>query len=285
MVPYRTRFAPSPTGYLHLGHVVSALYARLMAGSDGQFYVRIEDCDQVRCTDFFRTALIDDVQWLGLWPDQDVRIQSAHKAEYEGILAILRRRGLIYPCWCSRREVAENALHRAPDGGFVYNGRCRSGARSCESSESPQWRLDMQRALSLLGGEPGWMEIGPCAGRGLHKGQAAAFGDVVLARRDTGLSYHLCVTYDDAVQDINCVTRGMDIEPLTSIHRVLQKLMGWPEPVYAHHALIMDPQSGKKLSKREGAEGLRYLKTKEWSADQVRNHPLVRQALAASFAP
>lgn len=280
---YTTRFAPSPTGFLHLGHVVSGLYAQYMAGSKAQYNVRIEDCDQVRCTDLFKTALIHDLHWLGLWPDNIVLIQSQRKAVYQAVLSDLHQRGLLYPCWCTRRDLAENATRKAPDGSLVYNGKCRSINSVRGQTMAPQWRLDMKKALILLGEEPGWTEIGACAGKGFHKGNASAFGDIVLARRDTGLSYHLCVTCDDAAQGVNCVTRGMDIEPLTAIHRVLQKLMGWAEPVYAHHALIIDKQSGKKLSKRDGAEGVRRLRESGWSAAQVRQHPLVQKALSASL--
>ncbi|MBS1082004.1 tRNA glutamyl-Q(34) synthetase GluQRS [Gluconobacter kondonii] len=273
-----TRFAPSPTGFLHLGHVVSGLYSRIMAGEGGKFLIRIEDIDTTRCTPELTVALREDLDWLGLSSDGPVRQQSRHLPEYQSVLETLRERGLLYPCFCTRREIADAATQTAPDGSVVYPGTCRHGA--VHAGREPVWRLDMGRALDVLQEVPGWHELG----RGQIAGQAGAFGDIVLARRDTGVSYHLCVTHDDALQGVTIVTRGRDLYEATSVQRVLQDLMGWPEPLYAHHALIMGAD-GQKLSKRDGAEGVRVLRQEGWTARQVLDHPLVRQALEESFIP
>nr|WP_294916115.1 tRNA glutamyl-Q(34) synthetase GluQRS [uncultured Neokomagataea sp.] len=269
---FRTRFAPSPTGYLHLGHVLSALHARSLAGS-GAYHVRVEDIDATRCRPDYVEALEEDLRWLGLWPDSLVRYQSQHISEYRAVLAALRARGLVYACSCTRAEIARASDgRRAPDGSIVYSGACRGRRKG--QGHAVVWRLDMQRALDVLQEEPGWYEYG----RGCLKGQAAAFGDVVLARRDTGVSYHLCVTHDDALQGITRVTRGVDLFEATSVHRVLQGLMGWLEPQYAHHSLIMEAD-GSKLSKRNGAMGVRILRQEGWSAAAVLGHPAVRALL------
>lgn len=277
--PATTRFAPSPTGFLHLGHVVSGLYSQIMAGEAGKFLIRIEDIDTTRCTPELTQALREDLDWLGLASDELVRQQSKHLAEYHAVLENLRERGLLYPCFCTRREISGAATGEAPDGSLVYPGTCRRGSPVDRQGRDPVWRLDMQRALDVLQEVPGWHEVG----HGRIVGKADAFGDIVLARRDTGVSYHLCVTHDDALEGVTTVTRGRDLYEATSVQRVLQELMGWPEPAYAHHALILDGD-GHKLSKRDGAEGVRVLRQKGWTARQVLEHPLVRQALEASLA-
>lgn len=276
--PVTTRFAPSPTGFLHLGHVVSGLYSRIMAGESGKFLIRIEDIDTMRCTPELTAALREDLDWLGLVSAVPTRQQFKHLPEYQAVLETLRERRLLYPCFCTRREIAEAATQTAPDGSVVYPGTCRHGA--VHAGREPVWRLDMGRALEILQEVPGWQELG----HGRIAGRADAFGDIVLARRDTGVSYHLCVTHDDALQGVTTVTRGRDLYEATSVQRVLQNLMGWAEPVYAHHALIIGPD-GQKLSKRDGAEGVRVLRQEGWTARQVLDHPLVRQALEASFIP
>jgi len=267
----RTRFAPSPTGFLHLGHVASALHARDHAGSAGDFLIRIEDIDRTRCLESFTRAAMEDLAWLGFESAGAVRVQSCHMAAYRGVLAGLRGRGLVYPCYCTRAEIAARASLRAPDGSVVYPGTCRGGG-VCGEGRSPAWRLDMGRALAAVG-ELGWQE----EGRGFVPGEAALFGDVVLGRRDSGVSYHLCVTHDDMVQGIGLVTRGMDLFTATSVHRVLQALMGWPEPRYAHHGLLLG-EDGRKLSKRDGAEGVRVLRARGVGAGEVLG--MARRALA-----
>ncbi|TPW34781.1 tRNA glutamyl-Q(34) synthetase GluQRS [Oecophyllibacter saccharovorans] len=280
-MPLTTRFAPSPTGRLHLGHVVSALYGRALAGSDGRFLLRVEDTDRIRCRPAYGAALLEDLGWLGLRPAGSVRVQSAHLSQYEAVLRNLQARHLLYPCSCTRREISARSTVTAPDGSRVYSGTCRN--RNSHPPGRPlAWRLNMQAALEEIRGEPEWQEIGRLAGPGRQRGQAAAFGDIVLGRRDSGVAYHLCVTHDDALQGVSCVTRGMDLLHATSVQRVLQVLMGWPAPVYAHHALLLDAE-GRKLSKREGAEGIFQLRQGGWSAHEVLAHPLVRQTLESSL--
>lgn len=238
--------------------------------------MRIEDIDTTRCTPVLTEALREDLQWLGLWPVEPVLQQSQHMGAYADVLDHLRQRRLVYPCFCTRSDIAAAASgQQAPDGSAVYPGTCRAGVS--DKGRAPAWRLDMQRALNEIHGVPSWYE----AGRGRVVGRADEFGDIVLGRRDTGVSYHLCVTHDDALQGITCVTRGQDLYAATSIQRVLQALMKWPEPEYSHHALILD-KSGKKLSKRDGAEGVRTLRAMGWSVKDVLTHPLVVKALAAS---
>ncbi|GBQ71458.1 glutamyl-tRNA synthetase [Ameyamaea chiangmaiensis NBRC 103196] len=260
-----TRFAPSPTGALHLGHAASALLAARAAGEGGRFVLRIEDIDPQRCRPAFETALFEDLRWLGLRWAEPVRRQSEHWADYRATLEALATRGLLYPCFCSRAQVADtlaalSAPHRAPDGSARYPGTCRTlsaPVRSARIASGAPYvlRLDMMAALDLLGGEPAWEEIAV----GRVQGAAAAFGDVVLARRDVPASYHLCVTHDDALAGITLVTRGVDLRPATAVHRVLQDLMGWPRPRYWHHSLACDAQ-GRRLAKRDGALGIGTLR-------------------------
>lgn len=248
-----TRFAPSPTGRLHLGHVHAARFAWRRARSvGGRFLVRLEDTDGVRCRPAFGAAILDDLRWLGLAWDGPVRVQSAHFAAYAAALDALRQRGLLYPCFCSRADVLRAAT--APHGpeGAVYPGTCRAlsererGARIA-AGEPHAWRLDTMRALA---------QTGPLSfeeeGRGRLACDPLAFGDVVLGRRDAPASYHLAVTHDDAVQCVTLVTRGDDLLAATAVHRLLQAVMGWPEPVYAHHRMLAG-SDGRRLSKRDGA--------------------------------
>jgi len=262
MTSHTTRFAPSPTGYLHLGHVVSAMHARAHAGVSGRFLIRIEDIDAQRCTPELSTAVLDDLAWLGFVSEGPIIKQSDHLPRYRALLDELRAKELIYSCGCTRAEIAAHSTQRAPDGSLVYPGTCRH--RPVPADRVPVWRLDMARALDAIGGEPGWHE----EVRGRIVGDAAAFGDVVLGRRDNGVSYHLCVTQDDAMQGIDLVTRGMDLFETTAVHRVLQELLGYPEPAYAHHALLFGAD-GKKLSKRDGAEAVRNLRERGTMPEQV----------------
>ncbi len=266
-----TRFAPSPTGLLHLGHAFSALVAwRAAREAGGRFWLRIEDIDTQRCRPEFSAAIEEDLAWLGLDWDGPVRVQSAHFADYAATLATLRGHGLLYPCFCTRAEIAAAAPH-GPEA--VYPGTCKhldagEAAARIVSGAAHAWRLHMDRAAK---------------GRMLRfreHGQRRAcdpipFGDVVLARKDTPASYHLCVTHDDAAQGVTLVTRGEDLLPATAIHRLLQALMGWPEPKYAHHGLLMNA-GGQRLAKREGAPSIRALREAGLSAAAVRaraGHP------------
>lgn len=275
-----TRFAPSPTGLLHLGHAHAALVAwRAARAAGGRFLLRIEDIDPARCRPDHAAALVEDLRWLGLDWDGDVRVQSAHLAEYRATLEALSARGLLYPCFCTRSDIAREvaasgaAPHAAPDGAAVYPGTCRNldpAVRAARMGEPHALRLDMARAVRATG--PLWYRE---AGHGCVACDPARFGDVVLARRDAPASYHLCVTHDDAAQGVTLVTRGADLAAATDVHRVLQALMGWPAPDYAHHALLTDA-AGRRLSKRDGAAGLRALREAGRAPAEVRalaGHP------------
>ncbi|SHJ96677.1 glutamyl-Q tRNA(Asp) synthetase [Roseomonas rosea] len=270
-----TRFAPSPTGYLHLGHAHSALIAwRAAREAGGRFLLRIEDIDRTRCRPEFAEALLEDLAWLGLDWDGPVRVQSAHFDDYRAVLDGLSARGLLYPCFCTRADIAREvaAIGAAPHGpeGALYPGTCRrlsadERAARIVSGAPYALRLDMAAALSAVG-TPLFFEE---RGEGRLRCDPARFGDVVLARKDTPASYHLCVTHDDALQGVTLVTRGEDLKPATELHRLLQALMGWPAPAYRHHALMLGPD-GKRLAKRDGAVALRALRAAGRSAAEIR---------------
>lgn len=272
-----TRFAPSPTGYLHLGHAHAALFAWTCARSapGGRFLLRIEDIDPGRCRLEFTDAVLEDLAWLGLDWNGAVRVQSAHLPDYRAALDALAGRGLVYPCFCTRtailREMAQSAAApHAPDGSPLYPGTCRALAPSeragrIAAGEPHALRLDMAAALAAVPGELAFEE----AGEGRIVCHPQAFGDVVLARKDAPASYHLCVTHDDAAQGVNLVTRGVDLKPATHLHRLLQALMGWPAPAYAHHALLTDA-AGRRLAKRDRAATLRELRAAGRSPAEVR---------------
>ncbi len=261
-----TRFAPSPTGYLHLGHAFSALIAwRRAREAGGRFLLRIEDIDPGRCRPAFAPAIEEDLTWLGIDWDGKVRVQSAHLADYRAVLEVLQARGLLYPCFCARadiqREIAASAsAPHAPDGSVVYPGICRhlsaaERARRVAVGEPYALRLDVVRALGTIAGPLTFAE----EGEGTVVCAPERFGDVVLARKDAPASYHLCVTHDDAVQGVTLVTRGEDLKSATHLHRLLQMLMGWPAPRYVHHHLLTDA-TGRRLAKRDQAVTLRTLR-------------------------
>jgi len=262
--PTVTRFAPSPTGLLHLGHAHAALFAwRRARSAGGRFLLRIEDIDTTRCRPKFHAAILEDLAWLGLDWDGEVRLQSAHFSEYRAALDSLAARALLYPCFCTRADIARAAAapHATDHGpeGPVYPGTCRrlaapARAALIESGRSYALRLDMAAALALV--PPlSFIEHGTRI-----PADPAPFGDIVLGRKETPASYHLAVTHDDAAQRVTLVTRGADLLPATAIHRLLQSLFAWPEPAYAHHPLLTDP-SGRRLAKRAGAPTLRALRT------------------------
>ncbi|HBM90947.1 MAG TPA: tRNA glutamyl-Q(34) synthetase GluQRS [Rhodospirillaceae bacterium] len=269
-----TRFAPSPTGQLHLGHAASALFTFNLAQKDGgKFLLRIEDIDPVRCRDVYSDDILEDLHWLGLSWQAPVRKQSQHMKDYANALDQLRERRLIYPCFCTRREVLEEAKaagHAPHEGeeGPVYSGTCRhlTEEQRDEKSKSRQavWRLDMKKALALTG-SLSWHD----SARGAIEVCPERFGDVVLARRDVAASYHLCVTLDDASQGITLVTRGEDLMASTDIHVVLQKLLGLPTPTYHHHPLLLDVQ-GKRFAKRDKAVTIRALRGAGMTPEEVR---------------
>jgi glutamyl-Q tRNA(Asp) synthetase len=267
-----TRFAPSPTGYLHLGHAFSALFAwRRAREAGGRFLLRLEDIDPARCRPAFAAAIEEDLAWLGLDWDGEVRVQSRHLAEYRAALDALAARGLLYPCFCTRADIRQSAAApHAPDGAALYPGTCRSLSRDerearIAGGERFALRLDMARALAATPTVLTFEE----AGEGSIACHPERFGDVVLARKDAPASYHLCVTHDDALQGVTLVTRGEDLKPATHLHRLLQALMDWPAPAYAHHPLLTD-ESGRRLAKRDSAATLRELRARGHSPAEVR---------------
>ncbi|MBB2204948.1 tRNA glutamyl-Q(34) synthetase GluQRS [Gluconacetobacter takamatsuzukensis] len=288
-----TRFAPSPTGFLHLGHAAAALAAWNAAReSGGRFLLRIEDIDPGRCRPEFEAGIVEDLAWLGIVPDGPVRRQSDHMADYRAVLEVLAGRGLLYPCFCTRadirREAAEaaHAPHQAPDGTLAYGGACRALSAAERAERLAQGvphvlRLDMARATRAAGGEVmHWHEWAAGGGRRRLSAPVAPFGDVVLARKDCPASYHLCVTHDDALQGVSLVTRGEDLRPATAVHRLLQVLMGWPAPDYVHHPLLLDAE-GRRLAKRDRAQTLRALRAAGCSPQAVRDAAAGKAALPA----
>jgi glutamyl-Q tRNA(Asp) synthetase len=273
--PLVTRFAPSPTGCLHLGHAHSALAGwRRARAAGGRFLLRLEDIDPGRCRPEYASAIEEDLAWLGLDWDAKVRVQSEHLPEYRAALDTLAARGLLYPCFCTRADIAREvaASAAAPHGpdGPLYPGTCRHLSESERSAriaagDAHALRLDMAHALALAPPGLSFEE----EGQGRIACHPERFGDVVLARKDAPASYHLCVTHDDALQGVTLVTRGVDLKPATDLHRLLQSLMGWPEPAYAHHELLTDAP-GRRLAKRDRAATLRDLRAAGRSPAEVR---------------
>jgi glutamyl-Q tRNA(Asp) synthetase len=266
-VTFTTRFAPSPTGPLHLGHAYSAILAHDMArAAEGQFLLRIEDTDTGRARPKWEALITQDLHWLGLTWDGEPRRQSDHLSDFTSAITRLAGRGLIYPCSCNRSDIRaalsapqEGVDPHGPDG-LIYPGTCRSRAMSDRTADDAL-RLNMQAALASLPDPlPHWRETGPFA-PGLnpldHKTLVTGVGDVVLSRRLIGTAaYHLAVTVDDALQGITHVIRGADVASATQIHVLLQALLGLPTPNYHHHALIRD-EDGKRLAKRDDARAIR----------------------------
>lgn len=269
MAEFVTRFAPSPTGFLHLGHAFSALTAWDMAArAGGIMRLRIEDIDQPRCRPLYESAIYEDLHWLGLtWPEPVMR-QSSRLPAYAAALAQLSQLGLTYPCSCSRGDIRaalsapqEGAAMIGPDGP-VYPGTCRHRSMS-DQAAGDAIRLNMGAALAHLGqAELAFTETGP-ARFGDHMitphDLLTGVGDIVLARRDIGTSYHLSVVVDDAAEGISHVVRGEDLFTATPVHVLLQQLLALPRPVYHHHRLIRDAH-GKRLAKRDDARALRTLR-------------------------
>jgi glutamyl-Q tRNA(Asp) synthetase len=268
------RFAPSPNGYLHLGHAYSALLNfDLARGSGGRFLLRIEDIDTIRCRREFEAAIYEDLGWLGIAWEQPVRRQSEHLAGYRDAVEKLSAQGLIFPAFESRAEIARLVAQeeakgpwpRDPDGTLLYPGVAKSlspdeRARLLGSDTPYALRLDMEAACARTG-DLGWTEQGegPDGETGAVAARPEAWGDVILARKETPTSYHLSVVIDDALQGVTEVVRGKDLFWSTSVHRLLQRLLGLPQPAYRHHRLILD-SSGHKLAKSTQATGLRELR-------------------------
>ena len=255
-----TRFAPSPTGELHLGHAYSAVLAYDAARvAGGRFRLRIDDIDGGRSREEHVAAALADLAWLGLgWDGAPVR-QSQHLGDYAAALETLRLRALVYPCFCTRADIA--ASLSAPHGpsGAVYPGTCRhrseaERARRLAAGEAHCWRLDMARAAAMAG--PIYWEE---EGQGARLADPRAHGDVVLARKDAPASYHLASTIDDAAMGVTHVVRGCDLIASTDVHRLLQALLGLPTPRYRHHALVCGAD-GRRLAKRDAAASLASLR-------------------------
>lgn len=273
-----TRFAPSPTGYLHLGHAFSALFA-VHLGS--QFILRCEDIDHQRCKPAYWQMIEDDLRWLGLsWP-VPVHQQSQHMTDYQKALDVLQARGLLYPCFCTRADIARaggapQGSGEGGDHGPHYPGTCKHRADAADkiaAGEPYALRLDMAKALQQISTPLRWHD----ARKGWREANPAMHGDIVLARTLRGVagapallpaSYHLCVVHDDALQGVTLVTRGEDLFAVTDIHRVLQELLGLPVPAYHHHPLLVDA-GGKRLAKRDNAPALADLRADGLTAIQV----------------
>jgi glutamyl-Q tRNA(Asp) synthetase len=284
MPPPVFRFAPSPNGYLHLGHAFSAmLNADLARESGGRFLLRIEDIDPTRCRAEFEDAIDQDLTWLGLTWEKPTRRQSEHFAVYREALEKLTALGLIYSAFESRAEIArliaeqekQASWPRDPDGAPLYPGTARTllseeRARLLQSGAAYALRLDMAAACSLAG-ELSWIEHGEGLGgeTGTVAADPAAWGDVIIARKETPTSYHLAVVVDDALQGVTEVVRGQDLFWSTSVHRLLQQLLGLPQPAYRHHRLIRDA-AGQKLSKSTKATGLRELRAAGATPAEIR---------------
>jgi glutamyl-Q tRNA(Asp) synthetase len=278
------RFAPSPNGYLHLGHALSALLNADMAqAAGGRLLLRIEDIDTTRCRPEYEKAIYEDLGWLGLRWEEPVRRQSVHWDDYRAALARLEAMGLVYPSFESRAEIAvmvaardsKGQWPRDPDGTPLYPGAARAippveRARRMATAEPYALRLDMEAALTRAGALS-WFESGqgPSGETATVVANPAAWGDVILARKDTPTSYHLAVTVDDAAQGITDVVRGRDLFYATGVHRLLQALLEWPAPRYHHHRLVPG-SDGKKLSKSTAATSLRELRAAGKTSADIR---------------
>ena len=268
-----TRFAPSPTGLLHLGHVYAAMVARDLARREGgKFLLRFEDIDHTRTRPEYYSAMEEDLRWLGLGWDGEAMRQSARVEAYDTALAALKEMQAVYPCFCTRREIEDEVarMTNAPHGpeGALYPGICRrlsdtERKERLAAGAQPAWRLDVAFASGLTG---------PLSFLDLKHGKLAVdpalLGDVVLARKDIGTSYHLAVVTDDAFQEVTHVTRGEDLLPSTHVHRLLQSLLGFPEPFYLHHGLVTD-ENGVRLAKRHDALSIRHLRDRGETAETI----------------
>lgn len=268
-----TRFAPSPSGPLHVGHLLAALQARRLADAHGgRCLLRVEDIDQRAQHPEYLQLMYEDLRWLDLEFDGEVMVQTQRFDRYRAVLEQLRCAGLLYPCFCTRTEIKNQVaeMGRAPHAtlGYLYPGTCRQlppdqVAEKLAAGVPHTWRLDMQRVQDLIGC-PTWHDLR----RGTQRCVPTAYGDVVLARKDFPASYHLAVVVDDAAQGVTHVTRGADLFDSTHIHRALQGVLGLPVPQYCHHALLRD-NTGKRLAKRDGARSIASLRQAGFTPQQV----------------
>lgn len=276
-MPPGFRFAPSPNGYLHLGHAFSALLnADKAKAAGGRMLLRIEDIDETRCRPEYETAIYEDLAWLGLRWEEPVWRQSQHYADYQAALGRLQTMGLTYRAYESRTEIARAAIGHDPDGAPLFPGRHNTLLSTAERTHRIDTgkpyavRLDVAAALKRVGPLL-WTETGtgPAGESGAVAANPAAWGDVILARKETPTSYHLAVVVDDAAQGVTDVVRGQDLFHATSMHRLLQALLGLPQPRYHHHRLVLDID-GKKLSKSTSATGLRELRSRGLNPTDIR---------------
>ncbi len=270
------RFAPSPNGRLHLGHAYSALFAAHWARAlGGTVLLRIEDIDLVRSKPEFDAAIRDDLAWLGFGWQEPVLRQSTRFPAYAEAIADLRAQDLIYPCFCSRAQIAEASRGNDPDGGPLYPGTCRSipsaeADMRIAAGEAAQWRLRSAEARARAGPLAIVETMPDPAAPPLERpARPELWGDAVLVRKDTPMSYHLSVVVDDAFQGVTHVTRGMDLYRSTDLHRLLQALLGLPSPLYCHHRLILD-DGNEKLAKSKGAPTLAALRGAGATASDIR---------------
>jgi glutamyl-Q tRNA(Asp) synthetase len=275
------RFAPSSNGYLHLGHAYSALLNSTMArAAGGRLLLRIEDIDIERCRFEFEQAIYEDLGWLGFSWETPVRRQSEHFSEYASALAKLSARGLIYPCFCSRRDIMDTVAGRTgwprdPDGSPLYPGICKllskeEQHRRLSAGEPAALRIDMEAALAKAGRHLDWREMGPDSQARDVTADPAVWGDAMLSRKDIPASYHIAAVVDDALQGVTDVVRGEDLFLATGLHRLLQALLDLPAPAYRHHTLLRDA-AGRKLSKSSRAKPIRALRGEGLSPAAVRD--------------
>lgn len=272
--PYKTRFAPSPTGLLHLGHGFAALKVLDHAiKNNGTILLRIEDIDQTRCKPEYTEAIFEDLKWLGIpWETSSPpRYQSQHFDDYGAALSKLNDLGLIYPCTCSRSDIKNITNLKTGPEGIVYPGTCRDKdlkTQGIDKSIPFSLRLNLGKSIAYLKAQNRWPLYWHDEIAGEQKTTPEIFGDVILARKDTPTSYHLAVTVDDHLQNITHVVRGMDLFMATHVHRLLQALLGLEVPTYCHHELIM-ADDGEKLSKRNKVKPLKAFREEGLSVDDV----------------
>ncbi len=275
---YASRFAPSPSGYLHRGHAFSALTAARAAESlGGRFILRIEDIDAERCRPAFEAAIYEDLAWLGLRWETPVRRQSEHLADYQSALGRLQALGLVYRCFKTRREILDEITRAPHEAAAPYRGSSLPAdeeARMLDQGAPFGWRLSLEAARARLG--TGWETLsfveegeGPNGEQGVIAALPETAGDVVLARKGLGVAYHLAVVVDDALQGISQVVRGQDLFEAAHIQRLLQALLDLPTPAYRHHRLLLGPD-GKRFAKRDKAETLREIRARGVSAEALR---------------
>ena len=269
------RFAPSPNGRLHLGHAYSALLnADFARRFEGRFLLRIEDIDITRCRPEFEKAIYDDLAWLGLRWEEPVRRQSEHFGDYYAAFLRLKGRGAVYPCFCTRKDIAQAIANREaesgrdwprdPDGAPLYPGTCRAmpaaeAERRIAAGEPHAWRLDMAAAQELLPGPCHFRKFDREGREEFVSAQPGRWGDAVVVRKEIPTSYHLSVVVDDALQGVTHVVRGQDLEAATDLHVLLQALLALPTPLYHHHGLVLDP-TGDKLAKSRQSKSLAELR-------------------------